>query len=169
VKTHDQIENACIAEKLQQNVPPEETDSLSGVKSQANTTNWLADLEQTLQLGDQFVGFAVGVIDLARMEALLAIKTLPKLLMLWLIMIPIILLTWCAFSALAAWSVYAASDEIGLGMLMLFMLQVLLLLSCRWLFVKYRKRMTLPYTRAQIEGFMRSNSDGFSNRGETKE
>lgn len=167
MSTHDQI-NASAADKLQQS-RASETDSLSDAQSQANAANWLTDMEQTLQLGDQFVGFAVGVIDLARIEALLAIKTLPKLLMLWLMMIPIILLTWCAFSALAAWSIYAASGEIGLGILMLFLLQVLLLLSCRWLFIKYRLRMTLPYTRAQIDGFIRSNSDGFSKRSETKE
>lgn len=167
MSTHDQI-NASAADKPQQS-RASETDSLSGAQPQANAANWLTDMEQTLQLGDQFVGFAVGVIDLARIEALLAIKTLPKLLMLWLMMMPIILLTWCAFSALAAWSIYAASDEIGLGILMLFLLQVLLLLSCRWLFIKYRQRMTLPYTRAQIDGFIRSNSDGFSDRGETKE
>lgn len=144
-------------------------ETASGNNTSKSASNWSTDLEQTLQLGDQFVGFAMGVIDLARVEALLAIRTLPKLLILWLLMMPIMLLTWCAFSALAAWAMYAASDEVGLGMLMFFMLQVLLLLTCRWLFVKYRMRITLPYTRAQIDSFMRSTSHEFSNPGKAEE
>lgn len=133
------------------------------------TANLATDVEQTLQLGEQFVGFIGGVVDLARVEALLAIRTLPKLIMLWLLIMPIMLLTWCAFSALMAWSVFAASGQVGLGMLMFFLQQVLLLLICRWLFVKYRTRMTLPYTRVQIDNFVRSIQDGFNNKGEAKE
>jgi len=131
--------------------------------------SWLTDIEQTLQLGEQFVGTFGGIVDLARAEALLAVRTLPKLLMLWLLIMPIILLTWCAFSALLAWFVFAASEEVGLGMLTFFLQQVVLLLICRWLYVKYRTRMTLPYTRAQIINFVRSTQDGFKGGNQTKE
>ncbi|HEX7764958.1 MAG TPA: hypothetical protein VF433_15290, partial [Cellvibrio sp.] len=110
-----------------------------------------------------------GVVDLARVEALLTVRTLPKLMMLWLMMMPIILLTWCAFSALMAWSVVAASGQVGLGMLTFFLLQVLLLFVCRWLFVKYRTRMTFPYTRAQIDQFVRSTQNEFDRCSKTKE
>ena len=89
--------------------------------------------------------------------------------MLWLLMMPVILLTWCSFSALTAWAVYEASEEIGLGIFMFFMQQLLLLLTCRWLFLKYRVRMTLPYTRAQLDTFMRSMNHGFGRPGEAKE
>lgn len=132
-------------------------------------TSWVTDIEQTLQLGEQIVGAMSGIVDLARAEALLAFRTLPKLMMLWLLIMPIILLTWCAFSALLAWSVYAASEEVGLGMLTFFLQQVVLLLICRWLYVKYRTRMTLPYTRAQIDNFVRSTQDGFKGGNQTKE
>jgi hypothetical protein len=67
-----------------------------------SSANWITDIEQTLQLGEQFVGAVGGIVDLARMEALLAIRALPKLLMLWLLIMPIMLLTWCAFSVLMA-------------------------------------------------------------------
>jgi uncharacterized membrane protein YqjE len=131
--------------------------------------SWMTEIEQTLQLGEQFVGAIGGIVDLARVEALLAIRTLPKLLMLWLLIMPVILLTWCAFSALVAWSVFAASEEVGLGMLTFFLQQIVLLLTCRWLYLKYRTRMTLPYTRAQVDNFVRSTQDGFKSTSKTKE
>ncbi len=150
---------------------PEATQPQERVSSSADqpAANWEADRPQTVQLGEQLIGFAGGVIDLARTEALLAVHTLPKVMMLWLIMMPIILLTWCSFSALVAWSVVALSEQLGLGMLTFFLLQVLLLFVCRWLFVKYRARMTFPYTRAHIDNFVRSTKNEFSRRSETKE
>jgi uncharacterized membrane protein YqjE len=132
-------------------------------------TGIAADIEQTLQLGEQFLSFFTGAVDLARVEMMLALRTVPKVLMLWLLMMPVILLTWCSFSALTAWAVYEASEEIGLGIFMFFMQQLLLLLTCRWLFLKYRVRMTLPYTRAQLDTFMRSMNHGFGRPGEAKE
>jgi uncharacterized membrane protein YqjE len=150
---------------------PEATQPQERVSPSADqpAANWEADVAQTVQLGEQLIGFAGGVIDLARTEALLAVHTLPKVMMLWLIMMPIILLTWCSFSALVAWSVVALSEQLGLGMLTFFLLQVLLLFVCRWLFVKYRARMTFPYTRAHIDNFVRSTKNEFSRRSETKE
>lgn len=131
--------------------------------------SWETDVAQTLQLGEQLIGFAGGIVDLARTEALLAVNTLPKVMMLWLLMMPVILLTWCAFSALIAWSVVALTEQLGFGMLAFFLLQVLLLFSCRWLFVKYRTYMTFPHTRAQIDNFVRSTKNEFSRRSEAKE
>jgi uncharacterized membrane protein YqjE len=150
---------------------PEATQPQERVSPSADqpAANGEADVAQTVQLGEQLIGFAGGVIDLARTEALLAVHTLPKVMMLWLIMMPIILLTWCSFSALVAWSVVALSEQLGLGMLTFFLLQVLLLFVCRWLFVKYRARMTFPYTRAHIDNFVRSTKNEFSRRSETKE
>lgn len=160
MNTHERNENALGAAQPQDAFSP---------SSHKPAANWEADVAQTLQLGEQLVGFVGGVVDLARVEALLAVRTLPKLMMLWLMMMPIILLTWCAFSALMAWSVVAASGQVGLGMLTFFLLQVLLLFVCRWLFVKYRTRMTFPYTRAQIDQFVRSTQDEFNRCSKTKE
>ena len=160
MNTHERNENAPGAAQ------PRDAFSPSSNKPAAN---WENDVAQTLQLGEQLVGFVGGVVDLARVEALLTVRTLPKLMMLWLMMMPIILLTWCAFSALMAWSVVAASGQVGLGMLTFFLLQVLLLFVCRWLFVKYRTRMTFPYTRAQIDQFVRSTQNEFDRCSKTKE
>lgn len=172
MNTHDQKENSPEATKSQENFYG---DNLSGDGapehdvSSKKSASWTADVEQALQLGEQFIVVIGGIVDLARVEASIAIRTLPKLVMLWLLIMPVLLLTWCAFSALMAWSVFAASGQVGLGMLTFFLQQVLLLLICCWLFVKYRTRMTLPYTRAQIDNFVRSTQDGLNSRGQTKE
>lgn len=168
MNAHDLKSNSPEAVQSQEN-RSQDNSSKKNNASPDNTTSWEADVKQTLQLGEEFVGFIAGVVDLARVEALLAIRTLPNIMMLWLLMMPIMLLTWCAFSVLMAWIVFEASQQIGLGMLIFFLQQVLLLFVCRLLYVKYRKRMTLPYTRAQIDNFVRSTQHGFSSRGETKE
>tara|TARA_R100000656_G_scaffold43761_2_gene36122 strand:- start:966 stop:1442 length:477 start_codon:yes stop_codon:yes gene_type:complete len=129
---------------------------------------WVDDLEQTLILGKQFSKFAVDLMDLAGAEMLLAVKSFPKLIMLWLLMMPIILLSWCAFSGLIAWLVFALSAHTGLSLFAVFLLQILLLISCRWLFFQYRKRMTLPYTRNQIASFVRSINNEFNDRNSTE-
>lgn len=129
---------------------------------------WVDELEQTLLLGKQFSQFSVDLIGLAGAEMLLAVKSFPKLFMLWLLMMPIILLSWCSFSGLMAWLVFTLSAHVGLSLLAVFLLQILLLISCRWLFTQYRRRMTLPYTRDQIASFMRSinNESGERNSAE---
>lgn len=172
MNVHDQKENAPETVMSQGNLHSENLSEDDAVESNAfskNSQNWATDVEQTLQLGSQLLGFIGGVVDLARVEALIAIRTLPKLVMLWLLIVPVMLLTWCAFSALIAWFVFAATGQVGLGLLALFMQQVLLLLICCWLFVKYRRRMALPYTRAQIDNFLRSTQDGFNSRGKAKQ
>jgi uncharacterized membrane protein YqjE len=169
---HDQRESPLGVVKPEgnfycENVPEEDAPEKNASPNTA--ASWMTEIEQTLQLGEQFVGAIGGIVDLARVEALLAIRTLPKLLMLWLLIMPVILLTWCAFSALVAWSVFAASEEVGLGMLTFFLQQIVLLLTCRWLYLKYRTRMTLPYTRVQVDNFVRSTQDGFKSTSKTKE
>ena len=130
--------------------------------------NITTSVEQTLQLGEQLMGFAAGVVDLARTEISLAVRTLPNLLMIWVIMMPIMLLTWGAFTVLVAWIVYDASQHTGLGLLVFFLQQVLLLVACRWLYLRYSVRMTLPYTRAHIVDFVRGMQNGPDGRSEAK-
>jgi hypothetical protein len=172
MSAHDQKENPPGVVNPQGNLYSDsmsEDDASENKPVPNSSANWVTDIEQTLQLGEQFAGAVGGIVDLARIETLLAFRTLRKLLMLWLLIMPIILLTWCAFSALLAWAVFEASGEVGLGMLTFFLLQIVLLLTCRLLYVKYRTRMTLPYTRAQIVDFVRSAQDGFNGKIKTKE
>lgn len=124
--------------------------------SEGAKSKWEADVVQTLELGKQFLQMGVGIIGLARAEASLSVRTIPKLLTVWLLMLPVIVLTWCAFSLLVSWIVTGASNEIGLGIFTFFLLQVLLLLVCYWLTVRYRSRIGFGYTRTQIKDFIRS-------------
>ena len=145
------------------------TSSVDGSPDDPPTGETLANnIEQTLQLGNQFIRFAVGLMDLARTEIALAMHTIPNLMMLWLLMMPIMLLTWGAFSVLMAWLAYAASNSVGLGLLIFFLQQVLLLLVCRWWYLRYAKRMTLPYTRAHIDNFVRGMQHGSDSRSEAE-
>lgn len=171
MKISDQHESSPEATSPQDSFSQEPlaNDSPDQNTSSSTAASWETDVKQTLQLGEQLVGMVGGVVDLARAEALLAVRTLPKLMMLWLIMMPVMLLTWCAFSALMAWAAFALSGQVGWGMLTFFLQQVVLLLSCRWIFVKYRTRMTFPYTRGQIDNLVRSTQHEFSRRSEAKE
>lgn len=185
MKSHEQIQDspeAILSREgfAQPAVDPSlaglETASITGDGASASNqsdenpgSKWEADINQTLELGKQFLGFAIGVLDLARAEAALAVRTAPKLVTLWLLMVPIILLTWCAFSILLTWVVIAASNQIGLGIFTFFMLQVFLLLVCYWLTIRYRARMKFSHTRAQVSDFFRSIQYEVDHRNKTKE
>lgn len=121
------------------------------------------ELENSLQLGEHMLACLTGLIDLARTELQLAIQSIPKLMMMWLLMMPILLLTWCSFSVLVAWIVYDMSDGLGFGLFVFFLLQLLLLLVCRLFYKKYCARMTLPITREHVNAFMRTLNYGSSN------
>lgn len=126
------------------------------------------NLNDTLALGEKIVGLVNDIADLVRMETMLAIRSIPRLLMLWFLMMPILLLTWCSFSVWIAWMLYAATEQPGVGFFAFFLQQLLLLFVCRWLYAKYQLRMTLPYTRAHIDKFLRGFNDGSPGSGETK-
>jgi uncharacterized membrane protein YqjE len=143
-------------------------DSPEAATPQEDRQQWAKDFEETLALGQQFTNYMAKALDLARIEVLLAFQTLPKLMMLWLMMMPIILLTWCSFSLFVGWVVYSLSAQIGLSILVFFLLQVCLLFMCRWLYGQYRTRMTLPYTRAQVNDFIRSMNHEFDPSSEAK-
>lgn len=125
-------------------------------------------LENTLQLGEQVVGFFTDMIELARMEAALAVRSFSRVLMLWFLMMPILLLTWCSFSGMMAWLAYSYTLHVGTGLFVFFFQQLLLLSICRWLYVRYRQRMTLPYTRAHINRFMRGFENGADSASRAK-
>ncbi len=143
------------------NGPPEE-------QAASGSSSLTSELENTLQLGAQLIHCAVGVADLAKAELQLAIHSLPRLLMLWLITMPILLITWCSFSVLIAWCVYELSNIGVLGFLVFFLMQLFLLLVCNSLYRKYRTRMMLPNTSAQIRDFIKVLNYGSSSKGETK-
>lgn len=151
----------------QENTSASDTPSAEDPIRKSNSS-WEADAEKTMQLGEHVVGVLGGMVDLARMEAVLAVRTFPKLIMLWLIIMPVMLLTWCAFSVLLSWAVFATSGQTGLGLLTFLLLQILLLLVCWWCFIRFKARMSFPYTRAHVEQFARSIKDEFNAVDKTK-
>lgn len=148
---HDR-EKETVREDSSSTDPPQNTD----------------DFKDMLALGEKVVGLVNDIADLVRMETMLAIRSIPRLLMLWFLMMPIILLTWCSFSVWIAWMLYAATQQPGVGFFAFFLQQLLLLFGCRWLYAKYQLRMTLPYTREHIDKFLRGFNDGSPGSGETK-
>lgn len=144
-------------------------ESIFGQPGDHPSGKWETDLNQTFEFGKQFLGFATGVLGLARVEAMLAVRTAPKLVTLWLLMVPILLLTWCSFSVLLTWGVIAVSNQIGLGIFTFFLMQVFLLLVCYWLTARYRARMKLLHTRAQVSDFFRSFQHEVGHRNKTQE
>lgn len=145
-----------------QQEPPE------GKQPLGDPPNGNDELRNVVALGEQIVGLVNDLADLARMEVMLAIRSVPRLLMLWFLMMPIILLTWCSFSAWVGWMVYEATQQAGFGLFVFFLQQLLLLFVCRWFYTKYQLRMTLPYTRKHIDKFIRGFNHGYSGSGETK-
>jgi len=148
---HDREKDA-VREDSSSTDPPQNTDNLKDM----------------LALGEKVVGLVNDIADLVRMETMLAIRSIPRLLMLWFLMMPIILLTWCSFSVWIAWMLYAVTQQPGVGFFAFFLQQLLLLFVCRRLYAKYQLRMTLPYTREHIDKFLRGFNDGSPGSGEAK-
>ena len=126
------------------------------------------ELAQTAALGRRIVDFFLSSMDLAGLEIRLAVQTLPKLILIILLMVPLLLLVWCSFSVLIAWCVFTLTAQMGLGLLAFFVLQVGLFLICRSFFNKYCSRMTLPNTRAQIAA-LTGGDDELTRRNKAKE
>jgi hypothetical protein len=139
-----------------------------GTIPSGNDSGFNKELEKSLRLGEQVVGFITDVTDVAGMEAALAAKSIPRLIMLWFLIKPAILLSWCSFSVMIAWFAYSASDLVGVGLFAFFLLQLLLLLVCYRLYAKHKVRMTFPYTREHLGRFMRGFNDESSNSAGNK-
>ncbi len=147
---------------------PQQKSHPEGATPSGNGAGFNKELEKSLHLGEQVVGFITDVTDVAGMEAALAAKSIPRLVMLWFLIKPAILLSWCSFSVLMAWLAYSASNLAGVGLFAFFLLQILLLLVCYRLYAKHKARMTFPYTREHLGRFMRGFNDESSNSTGTK-
>lgn len=130
-----------------------------GVTSAGDVPANSNELHKTIELGRQVAGFVVDLADIARMEAMLAAKVMPRVLLLWLAMVPIILLAWCSFAACIGWAVYSLTESLGAGLFVFFLQQMLLLLLCHLLQRKSKAQMAMPYTRNHLNNFLK----GFSN------
>lgn len=111
-------------------------------------------LQQTLALGDQALGYLTNLADLFRLEAMLALKSAPRAFIVWLLLMPAILLTWLAFSIMVSWGVYEWLAIPITGFATFFLLNLILLVICKFSLQRYVHRMGFPETRAQIQAAM---------------
>ncbi|MDO6746648.1 hypothetical protein [Gilvimarinus sp. 1_MG-2023] len=100
---------------------------------------------------------------LAGLEARQLITTLPKLIMAWLLSLPILLFFWLGLSSTVGMYVYAVSDSAVIGIASFTVLQALCFVLLQ-LYIKRSKHwMSFPYTRenirALIEGVQRATSE----------
>lgn len=88
---------------------------------------------------------------LFRAELELGSREIPDLVLLWLLRIPVLLLLWCSFSALLAWSAYALTGQAFTGFLLLFLLQCLLVIVLTGIEKRKQQLASLPETRRHLQ------------------
>ncbi|HEY7885847.1 MAG TPA: hypothetical protein VIC08_12960 [Cellvibrionaceae bacterium] len=113
-------------------------------------------MSEAIKLGEQLLDCVAGMVTLARLESLLAVKTLPRVLALWLLMLPLMLLTWISFSLLLSWVAYEYLMGALWGFTAFFVLQCIAVASSYFVLQAYKRRMTLPHTRKHLASALRS-------------
>lgn len=127
---------------------PETHNSREGRRSAPSPSR--EKLEETLALGQQGLLWLGQLGDLFRLEAMLAAQSLSKVFKLWILMLPIVLLTWVSFAVTLSWAVYAWLGS-PLTALASFFLLNLLLLGCMYgLFQRQKYYMGFHETRNQL-------------------
>jgi len=109
-----------------------------------------------VKIGEQLLGCLTGIAELARLETLLAVKSLPRAVALWLLILPLVLLTWLSFSLLLSWIAYDLLMDALWGFVVFFGLQCIALGSCYFVLQAYKHRMSLPHTRKHVASTIRS-------------
>jgi uncharacterized membrane protein YqjE len=120
------------------------------IPSESSTDKEKSDLSASIEWLRSLSAMAGAIIRLAIAEISLAKDDLGRLIISSLLLIPLAVLTWIAFTLLAAWQVYALSASVGLGLLTFAAIQLLAVLLLLNRIKVYRRSLTLPATRTQI-------------------
>jgi uncharacterized membrane protein YqjE len=120
------------------------------IPSESATDKEKSDLSASIEWLRSLSTMAGAIIRLAIAEISLAKEDLGRLIISSLLMIPLAVLTWIAFTLLAAWQVYALSASVGLGLLTFAAIQLFAVLLLLNRIKVYRRSLTLPATRTQI-------------------
>lgn len=126
-------------------------------------------LEETLALGQQALAFLAQLADLLRLEAMLAVQSLPRMAALWLLTLPLALLTWVSFAVLVSWGVYTAVQWPLAGFATFFGLNLLALVVAHLGMRKHIKRMSFRETRQQLRATLGGINEELSKTRQTKE
>jgi uncharacterized membrane protein YqjE len=124
-----------------------------GAGNSAGRHLW-TELERAHQLAAQVSDWGGAMLGLLRLELVLALQSLPRILALSLALLPLAGLTWISLSLLLAWLAYAASGIVSIGLTTLFALQLGLLLLCYSRLKKLRAQSGFPETRQQWRLFL---------------
>ena len=93
-------------------------------------------------------------------EVNLAVADLRRLLVVALLMLPLACFAWLGLSGFVAWGLYAISGWLGLALGGFFLLQCVVLLVLRRMARSYRKSLSLPHTREQLQAILRDFEHG---------
>ena len=133
----------------------EEAGTASGADSSAQTPP-IAEFEIWKARLQQVEAIAADFMKLLQLELSLALGSAKRIMILALAILPLLLLTWIAFSCLIAWLVYQYSHSQGWGIFAFLMVQLLALYLIRLAWKHYQKDLSLPLTRQHMQNFYRS-------------
>ncbi|WP_020208060.1 hypothetical protein [Gilvimarinus chinensis] len=125
------------------------------------------ELERILALGEQTMDVVKGSAELFKLEFTLAVRSIPKAIATWLLILPAALLVWLSFSALCAWAAFEWSGHALAGFFTLFLLQLISLGVLRWALKKYQRNMTFPYTTETLHNFRQELSNATAKEDST--
>lgn len=139
----------------------------TGPDGHTATPSFSQDVAGLVELGEVALGLLRGIAELAGMEARLAASSLPKLLAVLILTLPLALLSWVALSCLISWLVFLASHSATLGILAFLLIQVGMLFVCKLLLGRYRRNLSMPHTRYQIRNLSKGLYDGVEGRNQS--
>lgn len=99
-------------------------------------------------------GFIVALIGLARSEWDLARASIPWVIAYAIVMVGLALSLWMSVVALTAWVLFVFTGSLGLALLGLVVLHLLGLTAVVWALKRNSRRLTMPATRAEVQGLL---------------
>jgi len=97
---------------------------------------------------------------LALLELRLAVGDSGRLFAVGLLMLPLLFLAWIGLSVLLAWLAYLAVLSVTVALITFLLIQVVALIGLLMACKQYRKSLSLPATRRNLQNFMERARDG---------
>ena len=108
---------------------------------------WASWLQQAAVIG-------ADIVQLLQLELRLAISDSRRLLILALLFVPLLMLAWISFCGLLAWLVFQLNASVTQGLLAFLVIQLAGLACICSAWKHYRKSLSLPLTRQQLQAFV---------------
>lgn len=99
-------------------------------------------------------GFIVALFGLARSELRVARASVPWVIALSILLVGLVLSLWLSLIALVAWVLYIATGSLGWALSGLVLLHGLAALLVAWALKRTSRSLTMPATRAQVQGLL---------------